>query len=50
MQRKGFCWLYSTRSSHYFGYARQDRKDKPRVPISAKLIAELMQAAGSMRL
>lgn len=33
----------------YFGYARQDRKDKPRVPISAKLIAELLQAAGANR-
>ena len=30
----------------YYGYARQDRKDKPRVPISAKLVADLMQAAG----
>lgn len=34
----------------YFGYARQDRKDKPRVPISAKLIAELLQAAGADRI
>ncbi len=33
----------------YFGYARQDRKDKPRVPISAKLIANLLQAAGADR-
>lgn len=33
----------------YFGYARQDRKDKPRTPISAKLIAELLQAAGVQR-
>ncbi|TAK47723.1 MAG: ribose-phosphate pyrophosphokinase [Saprospiraceae bacterium] len=33
----------------YFGYARQDRKDKPRVPISAKLVAELLQAAGANR-
>ncbi|MEO0262331.1 MAG: ribose-phosphate pyrophosphokinase [candidate division WOR-3 bacterium] len=30
----------------YFGYARQDRKDRPRVPISAKLIANLIQTAG----
>ncbi|HXV75016.1 MAG TPA: ribose-phosphate pyrophosphokinase [Candidatus Polarisedimenticolaceae bacterium] len=30
----------------YYGYARQDRKDKPRVPISAKLVADLLQAAG----
>ncbi len=30
----------------YFGYARQDRKDKPRVPISAKLVAKLMESAG----
>jgi ribose-phosphate pyrophosphokinase len=30
----------------YYGYARQDRKDKPRVPISAKLVADLMEAAG----
>ena len=33
----------------FFGYARQDRKDKPRVPISAKLIANLVQAAGADR-
>lgn len=30
----------------YYGFARQDRKDKPRVPIGAKLIANLLQAAG----
>jgi len=30
----------------YFGWARQDRKDKPRVPIGAKLMANLLQAAG----
>lgn len=34
----------------YYGYARQDRKDKPRVPISAKLVADLLQAAGVDRL
>ena len=33
----------------YFGYARQDRKDKPRVPISAKLVANLLSAAGANR-
>jgi ribose-phosphate pyrophosphokinase len=33
----------------YYGYARQDRKDKPRVPISAKLIANLLSAAGTNR-
>jgi ribose-phosphate pyrophosphokinase len=33
----------------FFGYARQDRKDKPRVPISAKLIANLITAAGADR-
>ncbi|NUR56157.1 MAG: ribose-phosphate pyrophosphokinase [Acidobacteria bacterium] len=33
----------------YYGYARQDRKDKPRVPISAKLIANLLSAAGANR-
>ena len=41
---------YITAVIPYFGYARQDRKDKPRVPISAKLIAELMQAAGVNRI
>lgn len=40
---------YITAVIPYFGYARQDRKDKPRVPISAKLIAELLQAAGCSR-
>jgi len=33
----------------YYGYARQDRKDKPRVPISAKLMANLITAAGANR-
>jgi len=33
----------------YFGYARQDRKDKPRVPISAKMIANILQASGADR-
>jgi ribose-phosphate pyrophosphokinase len=33
----------------YYGYARQDRKDKPRVPISAKLVANLLVAAGTHR-
>lgn len=40
---------YITAVMPYFGYARQDRKDKPRVPISAKLIANLIQAAGADR-
>ena len=34
---------------HYYGYARQDRKDKPRVPISAKLVASLLERAGADR-
>jgi ribose-phosphate pyrophosphokinase len=34
----------------YYGYARQDRKDKPRVPISAKLVADLLSTAGSDRI
>jgi ribose-phosphate pyrophosphokinase len=33
----------------YFGYARQDRKDKPRVPISAKMVADLLTTAGADR-
>ena len=33
----------------YYGYGRQDRKDKPRVPISAKLVANLLSAAGTHR-
>jgi len=40
---------YITAVIPYYGYARQDRKDKPRVPISAKLIANLLQAAGANR-
>ncbi len=40
---------YITAVIPYFGYARQDRKDKPRVPISAKLIANLLEAAGVNR-
>lgn len=34
----------------YFGYARQDRKDQPRVPITAKLVANLLTTAGSNRI
>ena len=34
----------------YFGYARQDRKDQPRVPITAKLVANLLHAAGANRI
>ncbi|HOK44547.1 MAG TPA: ribose-phosphate pyrophosphokinase [Bryobacteraceae bacterium] len=34
----------------YYGYARQDRKDRPRVPISAKLIAKLLETAGADRI
>lgn len=34
----------------FFGYARQDRKDKPRVPITAKLVANLLTAAGATRI
>ncbi|MDI9611702.1 MAG: ribose-phosphate pyrophosphokinase [Acidobacteriota bacterium] len=34
----------------YYGYARQDRKDKPRVPISSKLVADLLTAAGTNRI
>jgi ribose-phosphate pyrophosphokinase len=33
----------------YYGYSRQDRKDKPRVPISAKLVADLVMASGADR-
>jgi ribose-phosphate pyrophosphokinase len=33
----------------YFGYARQDRKDAPRVPIGAKLVAKMLTAAGASR-
>ena len=33
----------------YFGYARQDRKDQPRVPITAKLVANILEAAGADR-
>jgi ribose-phosphate pyrophosphokinase len=34
----------------YYGYGRQDRKDKPRVPISAKLVASLLETAGADRI
>ena len=34
----------------YFGWARQDRKDKPRVPIAAKMIAKMIESAGATRL
>jgi ribose-phosphate pyrophosphokinase len=33
----------------YFGYARQDRKDKPRVPVSSKVVADLLTVAGAHR-
>lgn len=41
---------YITAVIPYYGYARQDRKDKPRVPISGKLIANLIEAAGANRI
>lgn len=41
---------YVTVVMPYFGYARQDRKDKPRVAIAAKLVANLLSAAGADRL
>ena len=41
---------YITAVIPYFGYSRQDRKDKPRVPISAKVIANLLEAAGVNRI
>ena len=34
----------------YFGWARQDKKDKPRVPIAAKLIAKMLETAGATRI
>jgi ribose-phosphate pyrophosphokinase len=34
----------------YYGYARQDRKDKPRVPISAKVVAQMIEVAGANRI
>ena len=34
----------------YFGWARQDRKDKPRVPIAGKLVAKMLEAAGATRI
>ena len=34
----------------YYGYARQDRKDRPRVPLSSKLVGDLLSAAGAHRL
>ncbi|MBD3264110.1 MAG: ribose-phosphate diphosphokinase [Candidatus Omnitrophica bacterium] len=34
----------------YFGYARQDRKDQPRVPITAKLVANILTSAGANRI
>src|SRR3546814_19091646 len=40
---------YVTAVIPYFGLARQDRKDKPRVPIGSKLMANLLAAAGANR-
>ena len=41
---------YITAVVPYYGLARQDRKDKPRVAIGAKLVANLLQAAGIHRI
>ena len=41
---------YITAVIPYFGFSRQDRKDKPRVPIGAKLVANLLTAAGVTRI
>jgi ribose-phosphate pyrophosphokinase len=46
--RRASAWR-TTAVIPYFGYARQDRKDKPRVPISAKLVANLLTTAGAHR-
>ncbi len=40
---------YITAVIPYYGYARQDRKDKPRVPISSKMIASILESAGANR-
>ncbi len=40
---------YITAVIPYFGYARQDRKDKPRVPITSKMIADILTAVGANR-
>ncbi len=40
---------YITAVIPYFGYARQDRKDKPRVPITAKMVADILTAVGANR-
>lgn len=40
---------YITAVIPYFGMARQDRKDKPRVSIGAKLVADLLHTAGASR-
>src|SRR5262245_46440138 len=40
----------STAVLPFYGYARQDRKDQPRVPITAKLVANLLIAAGANRI
>src|SRR6185295_16114296 len=39
----------STAVNPFYGYARQDRKDQPRVPITAKLVANLITTAGANR-
>ncbi len=41
---------YITAVIPYFGYSRQDRKDKPRVPIASKMVANLLTAAGVTRI
>jgi len=45
----GFC-LQSGGCDPYYGYARQDRKDKPRVAIGSKLIANMLVSAGADRI
>jgi len=47
---EGKCGPAITAVLPYYGYARQDRKDRPRVPISAKLIASLLERAGANRI
>jgi len=42
--------LRTTAVIPYFGYARQDRKDRPRVPITAKLVCDLLTSAGAQRI
>ena len=47
---KSICWILLQFIMPYFGYGRQDRKDQPRVPISSRVIVDILTTMGADRI